>query len=128
MTFDAFRSQNYKEIIIVHELNSIGSRIYMSPIIAHYKAKVLISHINEQTIYNDQPPHLADMTVVVNGEEDNTQHIHLLYENQLYNYIDCSNQLKEMLSGTDPDAKTMAYDILRLHSKELVGSPVILSP
>jgi len=67
-------------------------------------------------------PNLPPAPAFKDEKEDGVfQHTAILYNNRSYNRIQCPNQIKEMMAGSDPDASVMAYDLLKHHSQELAG-------
>lgn len=118
---EAFRSKN-GDIIILDELYETKPKLFISPTVSQARVTVKYRYLTAEKPYN---PFTKDtLTMVFNGKDDDEEtmkHTCILYDQKMYNRIECPNQIKEMLAGIDPDASVLAYDLLSYHSQELAG-------
>ena len=125
---EAFRSQNKNDILIVHGNQEVSEKIFLNNSTHKVRALAQFFRINEETLQAEhKKPTWKKVEYVVNEPKDKSLKgsTNLIFEDSLYNRIECPNQVKEMLSAPDKSAVVLAYDLLKHHSQELSGTILI---
>lgn len=121
------RSQTGNRIIVIHRIHQINDTpIATSSTAWQRDATITVSLINEDTIKYQRLRQKSerDVKFIFNGPEDpaEAEFKHMVFDNHLYQNIEVSNQLYEMLTGSDETAILMAYDLISQHAQQLSGS------